>query len=409
MPPELTAADGGAGPALADATSTATAPAPVTAVRPATADHPSASPVRRPGAWLVRPLVIFAVARALTWATLIVCAAVTHRSLARVVNRWDSRWFIRAAVGGWPSHLPHVDGHVAASTVAFFPVYPLAVRWLGDLTGLSPLASGLTVTTVTGLTATVGVWMLVRHYDDQAAADRATLLVAVFPGAFVLSLAYSEGITVTCVAFGLLALLTRRWVVAGILGLVATATIPIALAFEVSCLWCAYRAVVGRRNWRALAAPVLTPLGFVAYQVWLWQHTGNLRAWELTERGGWKSYASFGYALDTVGHMLRDPVANNKTGFLLFGGMVVAGLGTVVAIRQKMPWPMVLYGVTAALAASVAAPVGLRPRFVFIAFPLIIAIGIWLRGRVYAAAVTISIVALIALTAYEVCSWAIFP
>jgi hypothetical protein len=70
---------------------------------------------------------------------------------------------------------------------------------------------------------------------------------------------------------------------------------------------------------------------------------------------------------------------------------------------------MLLYGVTAAVAASVAAPVGLRPRFVFIAFPLIIAIGIWLRGRVYASVLTISIVGLIALTAYEVCSWAIFP
>jgi len=383
---------------------------PVTAViEEAPTGRPGPDRGRRRPAELLRPAVIYLISRAVTWATLMVCAAATHRSLAREVDRWDSRWFLRAVVGGWPSRLPEVHGHVAASTIAFFPAYPLAVRGLADLTGLSPLGAGLMVTTVTGFGAIAGVWLLVRHYLDRAAADRATLLVAVFPGAFVLSLAYSDGLTVACVALGLLALLTRRWMVAGLLGLVATATIPIALAFEVSCLWCAYRAVTGRRDWRALAAPILTPMGALAYQLWLWQHTGNFWAWELTERGGWKSFASIGYAADTVTRVLRDPVANTKTGYLLFAGVVVAVLGAVVAIRQRMPAPILVYGISAAVLAAVSEPVGLRPRLLFVAFPLVMAIGIWLRGRVYAGVVSISIALLIALTAYEVCSYAVFP
>ena len=204
---------------------------------------PAAGPVaggaRGRAAAVLRPVVIFLVSRAVTWTTLAVCAAVTHRSLAAEVDRWDGRWFLRAVVSGWPVNLPYRHGHVAASTVAFYPVFPLAIRWLSDLTGLSPLAAGLTVTSVTGLSATVGVWLAVRHYADRGAADRATLLVAMFPGAFVLSLVYSDGIVVTCVAFGLLALMTRRWFLAGVLGMIATGTSPIALAFEVSCLWCA--------------------------------------------------------------------------------------------------------------------------------------------------------------------------
>jgi hypothetical protein len=370
---------------------------------------PVAGGASRRAAALLRPVVIFLLSRAVTWSTLAVCAAVTHRSLAAEVDRWDGRWFLRAVVSGWPAHLPERHGHVAASTVAFFPVFPLAIRWLSDLTGLSPLAAGLTITSVTGLSATVGVWLAVRHYADRAAADRATLLVAMFPGAFVLSLVYSDGIVVTCVAFGLLALMTRRWFLAGVLGMIATGTSPIALAFEVSCLWCASRALAGRRDWRVLAAPVLTPLGVVAYQLWLWAHTGNLFAWQLTERGGWNSYPSIAFPVHTIVTVLRDPFATNKTDDLLFVGIVLAVVGSVAAIRQRMPMPMLLYGVSAALYAVVAAPVGLRPRFLYLAFPLIVAVGIWLRGKAYVGVLSTSVVLLIALTAFEVCSWQVFP
>ena len=134
-------------------------------------------------------------------------------------------------------------GHVAGNTMAFFPLFPLTIRWMSHLTGLSPLASGMIISELTGLTAMIGVWLVVRHYADQSSADRATLLVAVFPGTFVLSLVYSEGLAITFLAFGILALMHRRWLLAGLLGLLATATTPVALAFEVSCLWCAYRAV----------------------------------------------------------------------------------------------------------------------------------------------------------------------
>ena len=163
---------------------------------------------------------------------------------------------------GWPRHLPYHHGHVAGSTIAFFPLFPLSIRWLSDLTGLTPLAAGITITTVTGLTAMVGVWVLVRHYADQSSADRATLLVALFPGSFVLSMVYSEGFALTFLAFGLLALLQKRWLLAGLLGLLASFTTPVALAFEVSCLWCAYRELsTDRRNWRVLAAPDPRPAG----------------------------------------------------------------------------------------------------------------------------------------------------
>ncbi len=359
--------------------------------------------------WLIRPVVIYAVSWAVTLATLLVCGLVTHRGIPTEVSRWDSLWFLKAASHGWPTQLPMHNGHVAGNTVAFFPLFPLAIRWMSHLTGLPYLASGMILSELTGLIAMVGVWMLARHYSDQSAADRATLLVALFPGSFVLSLVYSEGFAITFLAFGILALLQRRWLVAGLLGLLATVTTPVALAFEVSCLWCAYRAIADERDWRSLVAPVLAPVGFLSYQLWLWWHTGNPAAWRVTERGGWHSYPSLLYPVRIITTFVRDPVAVTKTGDILVVGTVATAIGAVIAIRSRLPMPALLYGLAAAVLGLISAPIGLRPRFIFLAFPLIMAVGARLTGRAYAVLVSVSTVALIVAMAYSVTSFRVFP
>jgi hypothetical protein len=359
--------------------------------------------------YLFWPVLVYLLARGLTVAGAVAIDCFTHKSLRGDLGVWDGQWFIRAAQHGWPNHLPMVHGPPARSTIAFFPLFPLTIRWLTYATTFSPLVIGLAISGVTGLTAVVAIGMLVRHYADSRQATRATLLFAVFPGTFVFSLAYAEGIVITCVAFGLLALLRKRWWLAGVLGLLATAASPIALAFVLSCAWCAGRELLRHRTWQALLAPVLAPLGFVAYMGWLWAHTGTLSAWRWTERWGWNSYPSLTYPFRVVATFVRDPVAPTETGQILFVGVVVTVVGAVLAIRERQPAAVLIYGLTAALLAAVSSPVGLRPRFIMLAFPLVVAYGTRLRGRAYIGAVVVSAVLLTAMTIIELASTAVFP
>ena len=230
-----------------------------------------------------------------------------------------------------------------------------------------------------------------------------------FPGTFAFSFVYAEGIVLTCVALGLLALLERRWWLAGLLGLVATATSPIALAFVLSCAWVAGWAAWRDRSVRPLVAPVLAPLGFVAYMAWLWRHTGVLNAWRVTESGGWRSTTSLAYPFHVLGTFVRNPLSPTLTGQILVIGTVVAVIGAVLAILQRQPAPVLIYGIAAAGLAAIASPVDLRPRFIMLAFPLVVAYGTRLRGRVYTGAMLVSIASLVAMTALEFISWAVFP
>ncbi len=373
---------------------------------------PEAAPAGRSGlrGWfLFWPVVVYVAARGLTFAALGITDLVTHDSFVSQVYRWDGIWFVHAAQNGYPRHLPMVHGHVAGNTIAFFPLYPGLIRWISHLTSVSPLVVAGVISAATGLSATVAIGLLVRHWAGAAAATRASLLFAVCPGTFAFTLMYSEGIAITCIALGLLALLRRRWWVAGLLGLAATATTPIALAFVASCAWCAVAAIHRRREWRALLAPVLAPLGFGAYMVWLWAHTGQLNAWRLTERGGWNSYPSLVYPFHILATFLFDPVRPTETGQLLFAGTVVAAVGAFLAVRQRQPAPVLLYGLAAAAMAAVAAPVGLRPRFIMLAFPLVVAFGTRFHGRAYAAVVAVSVTGLVLMTWLELFSMAVFP
>jgi hypothetical protein len=275
---------------------------------------------------------------------------------------------------------------------------------------MSQFSAGVAISSITGLTATIGVWALVREYAGDRAANRATILFALFPGSFVFSMIYSEGLVITGAAFGLLALMRRKWILAGLLGLMATAAAPIALAFVLCCAWAAVGAIRRDRDWRSLAAPILAPLGTLVYLVWIWRHTGVASAFSQTERGGWRSFLSIAYPFRIIGGYLTHPLssyANNTLVFFCIIGVVVA---VVIGLRDRQPSLLMLYGATVGALAILTAPVGPRPRIILDAFPLILAVAVrYQDGWKYRLAVGTSAILLVAFTAYQVGSWSVFP
>jgi hypothetical protein len=371
-----------------------------------------------------RPGAIYLASRAIVVLTMGLVAVFGGGSLGGRIYRWDSIWYLRASGNGYPTHLPMgiltpgqvIDwaaiqhGHVLANTIAFFPGLPLLIRGLSGLTGMSQFSAGIAISSITGLTATIGVWALVREYAGDRAANRATILFALFPGSFVFSMIYSEGLVITGAAFGLLALMRRKWILAGLLGLMATAAAPIALAFVLCCAWAAVGAIRRDRDWRSLAAPILAPLGTLVYLVWIWRHTGVASAFSQTERGGWRSFLSIAYPFRIIGGYLTHPLssyANNTLVFFCIIGVVVA---VVIGLRDRQPSLLMLYGATVGALAILTAPVGPRPRIILDAFPLILAVAVrYQDGWKYRLAVGTSAILLVAFTAYQVGSWSVFP
>ncbi|MFD5596970.1 mannosyltransferase family protein [Streptomyces griseorubiginosus] len=193
----------------------------------------------RPGRALRRAapaLLGYAAVRALGLLTLALWSAARDKSAYTLLTaRWDALWYTRVAeLGyGYEVRLPNGDVH---SNLAFFPLLPWLERLLSALTPLSYADAGFAVSLLASLAAAWGVFAVTDHVYGGRAGACAVLLWAVLPVGIVQSMAYSESLFTALAAWSLYAVLTGRWVTAGLLASLAGLTRPVGLAV-VAAVW----------------------------------------------------------------------------------------------------------------------------------------------------------------------------
>jgi hypothetical protein len=343
----------------------------------------AAAPPRRRRAEQLRPLALplaaYAASRVLTTLAIAFSAFTQHKSLHRIMTVWDGRWYEKIAHQGYPRWVAHGDfyrgtGRTVQSAVAFFPLYPGIVRVADFLLPGSAWVAGVVVALLLGAVATVLVWVIANRVAGRQVADRAAILFAFSPGAFVLSLVYAEALMVVLAAACLLALMDRRWLLAGVLAALATATRPNAMALGVACAFAAGVAWRQHRDWRALIAPVLTPVGMVAFMLFLWQHTSEPLIWFRVEATGWGERVDFGWSNATT--FLR--MLSNPNQAVLAVSLVFTLVLIYVLVRARLPGVLNAYA-GAALFLVLTSHINARPRFLFVAFPLVIALAKYVK------------------------------
>ncbi len=177
-----------------------------------------------------------------------------------VLTSWDGLWYFDVVRHGYPPSVPaHVTYFDTEARTAFFPAYPLLVRAADRVLPGGDVFAGLAVNVVLGAVVVLLVGLIARRLYGDRVAGRAMVLVALFPGSFVLSFSYSEALMLALVGATLLLLLEERWVLAGLAAAVATASRPNALAVCVACAVAAWIAWRRHHDWRAWLAPRSRP------------------------------------------------------------------------------------------------------------------------------------------------------
>ncbi|MCZ7627603.1 MAG: mannosyltransferase family protein [Microthrixaceae bacterium] len=180
------------------------------------------------------------------------------------LTSWDGYYYLDIAENGYPDHVPTTSaGETAQSSVSFFPLYPALTAAADAVTPGSAVTAALLITTTAAFAAMLLLRELVRSISGTQAAERAAIMFAVFPGAFVFSFAYTEALVLALSMGALLAVRRGRWLIAGVLAALATATRPDAVVLMFPLAWSAYRAIRTDHDWRALLAPALAPVGSV--------------------------------------------------------------------------------------------------------------------------------------------------
>jgi hypothetical protein len=356
--------------------------------------------------WLLslRPLALFVASRVGVVLVVGATALTTHRTVMRQLVGWDSKWYLMIAERGYAHAIPAGSGNAAQSDLGFFPLLPLLIRAVHELSGLGYPVAGLVTTTILGLGGSVAVWWLLDGTFGKSGADRGTAMILLSPAAFVLSMVYSEGAIILFVACTLLALRRRRWWLAGLLAALATATDPIGCAAIVPCVVACTLAIRREGEWRALAAPVIAPLGVGVFFVFLWRHTGSPLTYLRAQRAGWQRGTLGGAIPKTFENFWRHGFHDVNVGVKAMSAL--AALLMLLAFFRAHPLAPWIGYVGAVIVMGVVSPViGITPRLLLRGFPLVGVTGARLPPVWFEVVLGLSALCLAALTVASASPW----
>ncbi len=310
---------------------------------------------------------------------------------------WDGYWYTHIARDGYSASLraPAAlvgPAHHTLSDWAYFPGYPLLIRAVAWLTRMPLIPASIVVAAVVGVLAVWAVYALGEAHGGVSVGRAAALLVAAWPGSAILDLPYTEGLFLASAGAALVCLQKRRWVAAGLLGAIASATRPNGLAVIAAAAVAAALAILAEREWRALRAPVLSAAGAAAFVVYGWQRTGDPLVWRHAENL-WGQRLDFNATvvkatatlLGDLGTAMSEDVGRTAlaAGLLrLLGMLLVAAMVAAAWVnRRRLSPPLLVYAAVSLGMILGYSTVSTRPRMVLTVVPGFVWLGAWLPRR----------------------------
>jgi hypothetical protein len=228
---------------------------------------------------------------------------------------WDFGWYRAIAIHGYP------DGQGGA-VYAFYPLWPLVLRASGSI---PDWAAAFAVVIVASGAAFLGV----AAATPSQRRRRAALVLACWPGSFMLLLAYPDVVALAAAAWAAALVLRGRPYLAGVLAAVAAAARPTGFLIAIPLFFVA-RGATARAA--AAGAPLATA---AAVQIFFWQRSGDPRAFfhaqelPIWQRNGPSRISKW------PGHVAH---ALNVHALLLGLGAVVAIVAVILVARRFGRW-----------------------------------------------------------------------
>lgn len=153
----------------------------------------------------------------------------SHPGYWEVLTNWDGQWYKSIALHGYPTDPDAFGPSARQNETAFYPMYPLIVRTLMQLTGqrFEIVAPSLSLAA-----SAIAMVLLCRWLEKTRGiglALGAIVVLSAFPTAPVFQMAYTEGVAIVFLIVALRAAIERRYRTLLVVGALLAVTRPIAL------------------------------------------------------------------------------------------------------------------------------------------------------------------------------------
>lgn len=328
-----------------------------------------------------------------------------------VVGGWlylDSVWYIDIAENGY-SDATIAQFHAGQeASVAFFPSYPLTVRAVATITQIDVPYAALLTTALCGLGFVLLFhrWCSARY--PPGVARLATAMLVLYPYSwFLFGTGYGDALFLLVTISAFMMIERDRYLLAGLLGIVATASRPVgpavaiallALVLERSGTVRRVREDVdgadpssGRWRWRidrsrlprGQLVVLVSMLGFVAWCAFLWARAGDPLAFlTVQEAPGWEQPA--GPATWFKFSFFRHIADGSHHTVYLVCQAIAAGtfLAFIPRVASRLGWAYALYTLLVICIPLIGSAdfqgIG---RYMLAAFPVLIVAADWLYEK----------------------------
>ena len=326
-------------------------------------------------AWLLARVIVLPLLALARWVV-----TELHATPADPINRlqqglfaWDGGVYGSIAIRGYHG--------VPLDWLRFFPLYPLSGRWFGKLLGSSDVALLALSNGFALLAAALLHRLALQETGDVRLAERAAWLFSLAPPAFVLVLAYSEGLFVAVTVAAFLAIRNRRFGWAILPGLLAGLSRPTGLLLAVPIAVEASRTLrqARLRDRLVQSAAVLAPLiGAGWYLAWVGSQFGDpLLPFRLQSRGN--AHGPYSDPLTIVRGIWNGWGGPQEFSHLPW---VVLVLLLLVILARRWPVSYVLFAGLCMASAFTSLNLNSWERYALGTFPLVLAVAQLTRGPI---------------------------
>ncbi|MGV9498043.1 hypothetical protein ACWDQ0_07200 [Streptomyces sp. NPDC003642] len=309
-----------------------------------------------------------------------------------VLASWDGWWYQQIAAHGYDPALVPVPGPkglitLEGNSAAFFPLYPALTRLVSECTGLGLYGAGMTVSVVASFVAALGIYTVTHRLGGHRAGLVAAGLWAVWPGSGTEWSGYSESLYTALAAWACHAVMSRRWLTAGLLTCAAGLCRPTAVALVAALAFAAVLSLRRREDGprRPLAAVAIAPLGLFGYLAWVNHRMGDINGYSKLQDGAWAH--KFDWGAHTLTVLTSLPVGHFDYLFAMpfedvIGVCVVLAVPvlTVLLLRLRPPGVLVVYTVLSYLMVMTTQQIfGNVSRYLLPLFPLFIPLALAMR------------------------------
>ncbi|MFJ9907474.1 hypothetical protein ACIRVK_32085 [Streptomyces sp. NPDC101152] len=300
---------------------------------------------------------------------------------------WDGHWYWHISQYGYGLIVHPSWSHSVFSDLAFFPLFPGLIHAVNTVLPIGPVNVALLIAWTAALVAAWGVYAVGERLHGRRVGIILVALWALLPHAIILTMAYTEPLMTAFAAWSLYAVLTRRWLTAATLAVLAGLCRPNGLAVAaavavgaVAHLWQLRRTGLPTAP-RAWTAAAVAPLGWLGYIGYVGLKTHNPLGY-FHVQSMWGSRFDFGRF---TAHTLKHLVVGHDTLVMYVTAAIVLGflLLFVFCVLNGMSLPLLAYcAVLIVMAVGGTHFFTSKPRFLLPAFPLLIPLALHLaRSR----------------------------